>query len=397
MKVAATLGVTLSLYLGYAQAQRPQIIPGVQVVRSKLGDGITISYKEPGICERNKGVRSYSGYIHLPPRTLESFNVTQNYPINLFYWYFQARKKPESAPLALWINGGPGASSMRGLLRENGPCSINGDSNSTSNNPWSWNEVSNMIYIDQPVQTGFSYDVLQNSSVDLVTGQIPPAVTNTALQNITVLPGTFPSLNITSTANSSTNAARALYYALQVFIQDAPFHKSSDTRFSVWAESYGGKYGPAIADFILEQNKRIANGQFSGNKVFTPINFDALGIVNGCIDVVDELAGGLVYKFNNTYGVQAINETQYRDALTRFNQPNGCKESILRSRQVAAQYDPTNQGGNASVNALFRAGPNSPCNTALMGRFRGRDEYDIGGPTQSHFFPTAVNSIEHKD
>lgn len=151
MKLSSSLCLTLSLHLGSTQAQRPQLIPGVEVVQSRLGNGITLSFKEPGICETNKDVKSYSGYIHLPPRTLAAFNISQNYPINLFYWYFQARKNPQNAPLALWMNGGPGASSMRGLLRENGPCSINADSNSTTNNPYSWNEVSNMLYIDQPV------------------------------------------------------------------------------------------------------------------------------------------------------------------------------------------------------------------------------------------------------
>jgi hypothetical protein len=387
MKFDIALYIALELSLRQAQAQRPQHIPGVQLIESTLGNGITISYKEPGICEVNKDVKSFSEYIHLPPRTLAPFNVTQNYPINLFYWYFQARKKPESAPLTLWLNGGPGASSMRGLLRENGPCSINPDSNSTSNNPWSWNEVSNMIYIDQPVQTGFSYDVLQNSLVNILTGRAPKAGTP---PNATILAGTFPSLSITSTTNSSANSARALYYALQVFLQDASFHKSSDTRFSVWTESYGGKYGPAIADFILEQNKRIATGQLAGNPAFKSINFDTLGIVNGCIDVVDELAGGILFQFNNTYGLQTINERQYRDAVTRFNQPGGCREAIRHNRQVAAQYDPTNKGGNTSVNALFRSRPGSVCNAALMGGFRGKDEYDIGGPSKSVSFNSVI-------
>jgi hypothetical protein len=396
MKLVASLHVMLSLSLEHALAQRPQIVPGVQVVHSKLGNGITISYKEPGVCEVNKGVKSYSGYIHLPPQTLAPFNVTQNYPINLFYWYFQARKNPENAPLTLWLNGGPGASSMRGLLRENGPCSVNADSNSTTNNPWSWNEVSNMIYIDQPVQTGFSYDVLLNSTVNLLTGRRSKSVQAGTLPNATTLFGTFPSFNVVSTTNSSTNSARALYYALQVFLQDAPFQKSSDNRFSVWAESYGGKYGPAIADFILEQNQRIASGQRTGNSLFQRINFDTLGIVNGCMDVIDELPGGMLFQFNNTYGLQTISEAQYRSSVARFNQQGGCKEAILRSRQIAAEYDSTNQGGNASVNALFRSRAGSPCNSAFGGGggFRGRSSYDIAGPTKGKFLRSAVIRAE---
>ncbi|KAK3060745.1 hypothetical protein LTS18_007783 [Coniosporium uncinatum] len=106
---------------------------------SKFGDGVTISYKEPGLCETTPNVRSYSGYVHLPPGALADLNVNQSYPINTFFWFFEARNDPASAPLSIWMNGGPGSSSMLGLLVENGPCTINSDSNSTTLSPWSWN------------------------------------------------------------------------------------------------------------------------------------------------------------------------------------------------------------------------------------------------------------------
>ena len=66
-----------------------------------------------------------------------------------FFWYFEARKDPANAPLSLWMNGGPGGSSLIGLLQENGPCFVGNDSNSTYLNPWSWNNEVNMLYIDQ--------------------------------------------------------------------------------------------------------------------------------------------------------------------------------------------------------------------------------------------------------
>ncbi|CAG8983539.1 hypothetical protein HYALB_00004340 [Hymenoscyphus albidus] len=82
----------------------------------------------------------------------------------MWFWFFEARNKPKKAPLTLWINGGPGSSSMFGLFRENGPCLFVGDSPVPTRNPYSWNEYSNMLYVDQPISVGFSYGTNDVSS-----------------------------------------------------------------------------------------------------------------------------------------------------------------------------------------------------------------------------------------
>ena len=85
-------------------------------------------------------MKSYSGYVHLPAGELDDQGVlNQTYEINTFFWFFESRKDPENSPLAIWMNGGPGSSSLLGLLVENGPCYINSDSNSTYLSEWSWN------------------------------------------------------------------------------------------------------------------------------------------------------------------------------------------------------------------------------------------------------------------
>jgi carboxypeptidase C (cathepsin A) len=79
------------------------------------------------------------------------------------FWFFEARKNPSSAPLAIWLNGGvslyvlicasvvaqcppsqPGSSSMIGLFQEHGPCRVNNDSTALALNPYSWNDNANM-------------------------------------------------------------------------------------------------------------------------------------------------------------------------------------------------------------------------------------------------------------
>lgn len=76
---------------------------------------------------------------------------------NMWFWFFEARNNASTAALATWFNGGPGCSSMIGLFQENGPCHfVDGESTPTLN-PYSFNSYANMLYVDQPIGTGFSY------------------------------------------------------------------------------------------------------------------------------------------------------------------------------------------------------------------------------------------------
>ena len=71
--------------------------------------------------------------------------------------FFESRHSPKTAPVTLWLNGGPGCSSMTGVLFENGPCRVADDGNNVTYNKHSWTSHSNMIFLDQPVNVGYSY------------------------------------------------------------------------------------------------------------------------------------------------------------------------------------------------------------------------------------------------
>jgi cathepsin A (carboxypeptidase C) len=73
----------------------------------------------------------------------------------MFYWLFKSRGNPDTDPLVLWLTGGPGCASEVALFYENGPYTINPDL-SLKSNPFSWNNVSNLLFVDQPIGTGFS-------------------------------------------------------------------------------------------------------------------------------------------------------------------------------------------------------------------------------------------------
>ena len=77
------------------------------------------------------------------------------YRDDMFYWVFKARQNPEQAPLVLWLTGGPGCSSEIALLYENGPYRFN-SRGKLERNTYSWNNYVNLLYVDQPIGTGYS-------------------------------------------------------------------------------------------------------------------------------------------------------------------------------------------------------------------------------------------------
>ncbi|KAK7424644.1 hypothetical protein QQZ08_008527 [Neonectria magnoliae] len=337
------IGVALSGLLSLAFAQFPPQPEGVLTVISKFHENVTISFKEPGLCETTPGVRSYSGYVHLPRGFLDDEDgAGHDYPINTFFWFFEARKDPENAPLAIWLNGGPGGSSLMGLLEENGPCFIEPDSKSTRLNPWSWNNEVNMLYIDQPTQVGFSYDVTTNCSVTLGEDGVEVIPTDfegqTPKLNLTTRAGTFGSQNLNQTSNTTAQAAHVLWHFAQTWFFEFPHYKPADNKISVWAESYGGHYGPGFVQFFQQQNEKITNGTI-GDPDAQYLHIDTLGIVNGLMDLVIQGEAYIDFPFNNTYGIQVFNRSIHEDLMYNWTRPNGCKDQAITCQNKLRSLD----------------------------------------------------------
>ena len=75
----------------------------------------------------------------------------------MFFWFFPAAENPDTAPVVIWLQGGPGGSSMFGLLKLHGPLLSGDDENGNfgvRDNPYSWHRKHNIIYIDNPVGAG---------------------------------------------------------------------------------------------------------------------------------------------------------------------------------------------------------------------------------------------------
>jgi serine carboxypeptidase len=144
------------------------------------------------------------------------------YPSKVFFWFFEARTNPSTAPVTVWLNGGPGsASADQALSGFNGPCVVQHDGKTTKLNPNSWTGVSNMLYIDQPTQTGFTYDEamsgtinMLNRSVDTSGAPVPPELKWATMK------GRFSSQKPENSPTTTAVAARAVYHFLNIWFDE---------------------------------------------------------------------------------------------------------------------------------------------------------------------------------
>ncbi|KAL4893093.1 carboxypeptidase 4 [Aspergillus ambiguus] len=75
---------------------------------------------------------------------------------SLFFWFFPSQNPKAKDEITIWLNGGPGCSSLEGMLHGNGPFIWRPGTYKPIPNPYSWINLTNMVYVDQPAGTGFS-------------------------------------------------------------------------------------------------------------------------------------------------------------------------------------------------------------------------------------------------
>uniref|UniRef100_A0A8C2H2A5 Probable serine carboxypeptidase CPVL n=1 Tax=Cyprinus carpio TaxID=7962 RepID=A0A8C2H2A5_CYPCA len=221
-------------------------------------------------------VKSYSGYL----------TVNKTYNSNLFFWFFPAQERPETAPVLLWLQGGPGGTSMFGLFVEHGPYFVHKNL-TLGYRDFPWTSRYSVLYIDNPVGTGWSFTEDDRGF-----------------------------------AQNQDDVGRDLYSALTQFFQI--FSEFQSNPFYATGESYAGKYVPAIGYYIHKNNPSAK----------VKINFKGVAIGDGLCDPELMLGGyadflyqtGLVDELQRQHvqmqtdaGVKLIQEQRWVEAFQVFD------------------------------------------------------------------------------
>ncbi|KAJ1443079.1 Serine carboxypeptidase, serine active site [Sesbania bispinosa] len=202
MCVAVLLLLLQLCYLGVAHPDRITRLPGQPHVQ----------------------FHQFSGYV-----TVDNKNNRA-----LFFYFAEAEKDALSKPLVLWLNGGPGCSSLGvGAFSENGPFRPKGEA--LVRNQFSWNREANMLYLETPIGVGFSYST-DTSSYEVMPCPLPARDNLVFLQNWFVR---FPE-----------------YRNRSLFIV---------------GESYAGHYVPQLAELMLQFNKKEKLFNLKGIALGNPV------------------------------------------------------------------------------------------------------------------------------
>lgn len=322
---------------------------------------VTVRYKQvpAGICELDPNVKSYSGYA----------DVAENQ--HIFWWFFEARTvNPEKAPLTVWINGGPGSSSMIGLFQENGPCRVNSDGEPI-NNTHSWSQSSNMLFIDQPTQVGFSYSVPIPGYTDPTSNDIVQLPGDTCPEYAADWDcGTYSYANESLTASATPQGAPNFWKTLQGFM--GVFPQYSRNGFYFTTESYGGHYGPIYNEYFETQNAKDIKGAHK-------INLEGVMIGNGWYDPLIQYQAYYNYSVSpgNTYNYFPYNQSVKNQWYNNLYGKGNCVDQI---KDCAARG--IDEICSAADNFCYYEVEN------IYDIYSNRDEYDMRELMPDPFPPT---------
>ncbi|KAK6938309.1 Peptidase S10, serine carboxypeptidase [Dillenia turbinata] len=234
--------------------------------------------------------RQFAGYIDVDVKSGRS----------LFYYFVEAQNEPDRKPLTLWLNGGPGCSSVGGgAFTELGPFFPKGDGHGLRINSKSWNKASNLLFVESPVGVGWSYS---NTTADYIRGD-------------------------ESTAND-------MHLFMLKWYEKFPAFKTRDLFLT--GESYAGHYIPQLASVLLDHNKYSTTFKF---------HIKGVAIGNPLLRLDRDVPA--TYEFfwshgmiSDEIGLTIMNECDFDDYTFRspHNVSKSCNDAINEANLIVGDY-----------------------------------------------------------
>lgn len=184
------------------------LIAALGAIVAQAAPGQDLVMHLPGVQGEQYDVTLYSGFLDATPTD------------KVHYMFVESENDPSTDPVVLWLQGGPGASSLMGAFQEFGPFIVSGPT-SLVRNEFAWSKAANLLFLESPTGVGFSYC---------------EAMTR----------GDKCHHNDTTTANLNLQS-------LKSFVDLFPEYSGRD--FMIWGESYAGVFVPTLADLIYESSK----------------------------------------------------------------------------------------------------------------------------------------------
>jgi len=263
---------------------------------------------------------NYHGYVEINDKKEDQ----------MFYWWFPSRSSRKNDPLVLWMTGGPGCSSELALFVENGPWKINKETLEAETNPYSWNSHANLVYIDQPIGTGFS----RADPKDYV--------------------------------KTEKEVANQVYQFLEEFYKRYPEFQGRD--FYIFGESYAGHYVPNVANYVFNQRN-------------PDIKLKGAAIGNGLPNPWIQYEGYAEYSLHN----KLIGFEQYLSMVPKFRQCETMMQYLIEGGRemcdglvgliLSGDANTNLAGSNTAAQRFNTYDITKPCQGPLCYNFTFLDEF----------------------
>lgn len=200
-------------------------------------------------------------------------------------------------PIILWLSGGPGCSGLVGSLFEFGPCIFDDEDNALRYNPYAWTAQAHIIYVDQPIGTGFSDSLVESVWTE-------------------------------------QNAMQDLRDFLDLFIQRDERFQDSD--LYIFGESFGGHYVPDLAAKLLREDYNRWHTRLKGigigNGVVSPKAF-----MNSLVDfaLTNNYDQGILGGTEPSMRVLAQNFRTASDNCTEHHDVASCNDAVSLYRYAS--------------------------------------------------------------